>query len=52
MKNQNNQLLQLRLLRTRSSCYQKNIGAEFTHLYILTFIVLGDFRDPPHTWPL
>jgi hypothetical protein len=34
MENQNNQLLLLRLLRIRSSCYQKNIGAQFTHLHI------------------
>ena len=37
MKNQNHQLLLLRLLRTEvvgSSCYQKHIGAEFTHLYV------------------
>ena len=30
MENQNNQLLEV----DRSSLYQKNIGAEFTHLYI------------------
>ena len=25
---------EMRVLRARSTCYQKNIGAEFTHLYI------------------
>ena len=30
---------------------QKNIGAEFTHLYV-SFIVLGDHRDPPQPWTL
>ena len=35
----------------RSSLYQKNIGAEFTHLYIHTFILLGDHRDLPQPWP-
>ena len=36
----------------RSSCYRKNIGAEFTHLYIPSMYVLVDHRDPPQPWPL
>ena len=36
----------------RSSCYRKNIDAEFTHLYICTYNVLVDHHDPPQRWPL
>ena len=35
-----------------SSCYPKNIGVKFTHLYTYTFNVLADHHDPPQLWTL
>ena len=34
----------------RCSLYQKSIGAEVTHLYISSLIVLGDYCDLPQPW--
>ena len=35
-----------------SSLYQKNIGAEFTHLYVYAFIVLEDRCESSQPRPL
>ena len=36
----------------QSRLYQKNIGAESTHLYMYIFIVLGDYCDCPKPWTI
>ena len=40
-----------KLLRTRSSLYQKIIGAEFTHYYIHTYLHCV-YSDPLEPWTL
>ena len=54
MENQNNQLLLLRLLRTRSSWKQLLSKKYWCGIYsfIYTLIVLVDHCDPPQHWPL
>ena len=54
MKNQNNQLLLLRLLKTVRSSKQL-VSKEYWHanyLFIYTFNVLVVYRDPPQPWSL